>query len=338
MTQPSTPAQVEPKNPFRYWIGEHALQQFQHRFPEFKSMSKDVAAKYLDDRVHDALSSKRYNVVVDKSAAHENTLIVDVVFGRQRGSAVMRHRIPGFGGHVAGPDTPGLGLVTMLTQQMAADSFASGRWRASPTTLASALTTAQLLAPAATAVETPAPPRRVVPSESTEEVKVHAEAVAKLDKPARGGTITERRSFVREVLAEDVNLSIKNINARVLQKFGTGMGGGLIQEYRREFVRELTAAEVKATIAPPPAPAPVDLSRSALAHVMPGAPPPRSKSVAEQLMDAITAEGRAREAHRMLDAAATAAAAQARASAVALENATAEVERCLAAVAQSRSE
>lgn len=306
----------DPERAFRYWISEHALERFRERVEEdHKSLSDRALGLLLDDRIHAALVAGKSQAVIDADNPSEETRIVEVEDRRGvKSIVVMRKHGPSNYPRtrcVDGPGTPAPLAITILTSEMASSNLVTGRWRMPNRPFAAKLANVKIEPVHAKPAPTPAPVPAVPPKPAEPTL-------------SRGGSTLERIEFVKSVLRD--RPSIKHggpdgLSEIVKAKFGVGMSLPMFNEIRETMERESMPpihgrVEIPVITAPPPAP-----SR------------PREPSVAERLPAAIAAEVAAKESLAAFD---KHAAEQRAKLAQDLRDASEEVERLMAALAEMR--
>jgi hypothetical protein len=104
----------------RYWITDHAVIQFRARASaEHRALDNDALRAVLDDRIADAFSSSTPRIVIDSDKPDEDTTIIEIFDRDDTASIVVLRQ------HY---DRQQLAAITVLTPDMAASSYASGKW------------------------------------------------------------------------------------------------------------------------------------------------------------------------------------------------------------------
>jgi hypothetical protein len=119
---------------FRYWITEHAVDRFRERAGDGQHAAPNKAlAQLLDARLFNGFASGRVAAVVDSDHPDKETRIVEVeAQDGTKAVVVMRPHKPDayprlncFGD----PGRAALAAITVLTPEMAASNYTTGRWK-----------------------------------------------------------------------------------------------------------------------------------------------------------------------------------------------------------------
>jgi hypothetical protein len=216
---------------YRFWISEHAVKRFRERAlePEMRSRTDRDLALLLDERIYGAISAKRCTVIVDADCPDVDTHVA-VIESR---TGMLHHvvlRVYKSNSYplmrtIGGPGGSALAAITVLTESMAAENYAKGRWKVPNRPMAGKLSL----------VKAADPPPPEVADDDDEEDPTPGKPKAKF------ATLVTRLGFARKILLSRRHITMfgkDGLNALVEAEFGRGLSWESMTQLKRQVDEE----------------------------------------------------------------------------------------------------